>query len=79
MSAIREEELNMVNGGAAAKGLLGGAKFNVGDKVIVKSDPDGGIGTVIKSNYDKGWWYTVRIQGGVLTAPEKDLQYPLIQ
>ena len=48
MSAIREEELNMVNGGNAQRGLIGGAKFNAGDKVIVKSAPDGGIGTVVK-------------------------------
>ncbi len=48
MTAIREEELNMINGGVAPAGLIGGAKFNVGDKVIVKSAPDGGIGTVVK-------------------------------
>ena len=76
MSDIREKELNMVNGGAG-KGLLGGAKFNVGDKVIVKSAPDGGIGTIIKSQYDKGWWYTIRLQGGTLYTFENDLQYPL--
>ncbi len=78
MSTIRENELNMVNGGAT-KGLLGGAKFNVGDKVIVKSAPDAGIGTVIKSQYDKGWQYTIRIQGGVLTTSEYDLEAPLMQ
>ncbi len=77
MSVLREEEIILVNGGEATKGLLGGAKFNVGDKVIVKSAPDGGIGTIIKRKYDKGWWYTLRIQGGTLTASEKDLQYPL--
>ena len=75
MSAIREEELNMVTGGA--KGLLGGAKFNVGDKVISKSNPDGGVGTVIKSQYNKGWWYDVRMQGGTLNTPESDLEYAI--
>ncbi len=78
MTAIREEELNMINGGVAPAGLIGGAKFNVGDKVIVKSAPDGGIGTVIKSQYNRGWWYAVRIQGGTLTAPESDLEKPLL-
>ena len=77
MSEIREEKLNIINGGVAAKGLIGGAKFNIGDKVIVKSAPEGGIGTVIKSQYDKGWQYTVRLQGGVLSTYENGLQYPL--
>ena len=62
MLTLREEELNMINGGNAAKGMLGGAKYNVGDKVISKSAPDGGVGTVEKSKYDKGWWYSVRMQ-----------------
>ncbi len=74
MSMIREEELNMANGGNAQRGLIGGAKFNVGDRVIVKSAPDGGIGTVVKSRYDKGWKYTVRIQGGTLTTFEGNLE-----
>ena len=43
MASIREEELSMVNGGNAQRGLIGGAKLNVGDRVIVKSAPDGGI------------------------------------
>ncbi len=77
MAAIKEEELIMVNGGSAPAGLLGGAKFKAGDKVIVKTAPDGGIGTVVKSRYDKGWWYTVRIQGGTLTASEYDLESAL--
>ena len=89
MSTIREEELNMVNGGSAQRGLIGGAKFNVGDRVIVKSAPDGdrvivksapdgGIGTVVKSQNDKGWKYTVRIQGGTLTTFEGDLEPALL-
>ena len=68
----------MVNGGNAQRGLIGGAKFNVGDKVVVKSAPDGGIGTVVKSQYDKGWKYTVRIQGGTLTTFEGDLEPALL-
>ena len=78
MLALREEELNMINGGNAAKGMLGGAKFNVGDKVISKSAPDGGVGTVEKSKYDKGWWYSVRMQGGLLYTPESDLEPALM-
>ncbi len=31
MTAFREEELNMVNGGAAPGRMLGGSKFNEGD------------------------------------------------
>ncbi len=77
MSEIREEELNMISGGNAAKGMLGGAKFNVGDKVIAKSAPDGGVGTVVKSKYDKGWWYSVRMQGGLLYTSENDLEHAL--
>ncbi len=79
MSAIREEELIMINGGVVPGGRIGGAKFNVGDKVIVKSAPDGGIGTVIQTQYNRGWLYTVRIQGGTLTTTEGDLQRPLLQ
>ena len=78
MSALREEELNMINGGNAEKGMLGGAKFNVGDKVISKLAPDGGVGTVEKSKYDKGWWYSVRMQGGLLYTPESDLEPALM-
>ena len=78
MLTLREEELNMINGGNAAKGMLGGAKFNVGDKVISKSAPDGGVGTVEKSKYDKGWWYSVRMQGGLLYTPESDLEPALM-
>ena len=77
MSALKEEELNMINGGNAEKGMLGGAKFNVGDKVISKSAPDGGVGTVEKSKYDKGWWYSGRMQGGLLYTPESDLEHAL--
>ncbi len=69
----------MVNGGAASKGLIGGAKFNVGDRVMVKSAPEGGVGTVIKSRYDKGWKYTVRIQGGTLTTFESNLEPALLK
>ena len=78
MTAFREEELNRVNGGAAPGRMLGGSKFNEGDKVIVKSAPEGGIGTVIKKQYDKGWWYTIRIQGGTLYTYEGDLEAPLM-
>ena len=60
-------------------GVAGGLdpKFNVGDKVISKSNPDGGVGTVIKSQYNKGWWYDVRMQGGTLNTPESDLEYAI--
>ncbi len=75
MSTIRENELNMVNGGAA--GLFGGAKFRVGDRVISKSEPDGGVGTVVKCEYNQGWWYDVRMQGGNLYTSEGDLEFAL--
>ena len=58
----------MINGGNAAKGMLGGAKFNVGDKVVSKSAPDGGVGTVEKANTIKagGILYECRADYSIL-------------
>ncbi len=75
MKSLSAENANKVSGGAKT---LGGAKFNVGDKVMSKAHPDGGVGTVVKSQYDKGWWYDVRMQGGNLHTPESDLQPALL-
>ncbi len=74
MSAIMEKELNTVYGGNGSAGtMLGGPKFNVGDRVMAKSAPEGGVGTVVKSQYNEGWWYSVRLQGGILYTSEDDL------
>ena len=78
MLAIREEELNTVNGGMAIGGLLGGSKFEIGDKVISKSEPDLGIGEVVTKEYNKGWFYGVVMSGGMLYTYEYDLEYPIM-
>ncbi len=55
MSAIMEKELNTVYCGNGSAGtMLGGPKFNVGDRVMAKSAPEGGVGTVVKSQYNEG-------------------------
>ena len=82
MLTMREEELNMVNGGTVFGTvfgeMLGGSKFNVGDRVISKSEPELGVGVVEEKNYDKGWHYSVAMAGGTLHTYEDDLEYPIM-
>ena len=75
MLAIREEELNMVSGGMAIGGLFGAPKFKSGDSVVCKSRPDLGIGTVLKCDYNRRWWYTVAVDCGELYTFEDNLEY----
>ncbi len=77
MLAIREEELNMVNGGSILAGLIGGSQFNEGDWVMSKSQPDLGIGVVVGKEYHEGWYYLVAMDSGRLYAPESDLEYAI--
>ncbi len=81
MLAIREEELNRVNGGLALAfaGAFGGSKFNEGDRVISKTDPGFGVGTVVGKEYHRGWFYMVVMGGGLLYASEDDLVSPQLR
>lgn len=74
MLAIREEELNMVNGGTANNEMLGGPKFNEGDWVTSKSQSYLGVGLVYSRRYDEGWKYNVFIGGSLVEFPESDLE-----
>ena len=82
MLATREEELSMVNGGTVFGTvfgeMIGGSKFNIGERVISKSEPDLGVGVIIDKNYDKGWHYNVAMAGGTLHTFEEDLEYPIM-
>ena len=78
MLAIREEELNMVNGGTIFGESFGESKLKVGDRVISKSEPDYGIGIVVLKGYNEGWTYTVMNGGGIRHYLESDLEYPLL-
>ena len=60
----------MINGGNAAKGMLGGEKFNAGDKVISKSAPDEGVGFSL---------ITESIKSGDLISPVSPLQLRITQ
>ncbi len=81
MLAIREEKMNMVNGGIGLAGLIdgliGGPKFQDGDWVMSKSQPDAGVGVVVGKEYHEGWYYLVAMEGGRLYAPESDLEYAI--
>ena len=84
MLAIREEELNMVNGGfnlSQKAGLVGlyRPKFAVGERVMSKSEPDLGIGTVADIEFHDGYFYTVQMNGGMLYTSEDDLEYPIMK
>ena len=78
MLAMREEELNMVNGGTVFGELFGGPKFNVGERVISKSEPELGVGLVVSRKYEKGWFYGVAMAGGMLYTYQDDLEYPIM-
>ena len=78
MLALREEKLNMVNGGISIGSGICGPKFSMGDRVISKSDPDYGVGTVLESTYNEGWWYTVAMDSGMLYTSEADLEYAIL-
>ena len=78
MLKIREEELSVVNGAKEAGGQVGGAKFKMGERVMSKSEPDLGIGTVLDSEYNRGWFYTVAMDNGILYTSESDLEYPIL-
>lgn len=77
MLTIREEELNMINGGSILEGLIGGPQFQEGDWVMSKSEPQGGIGVVVGKEYHEGWYYYVAMDYGKLYAPESDLEYAI--
>ena len=74
MLAIREEELNLVNGGTANSEMLGGPKFSMGEWVVSKSQSYLGSGIVISSRYDEGWKYNLFIGGSLVEFPESDLE-----
>ena len=78
MLTMREEELNMVNGGTVFGESFGESRFNVGDKVISRSEPDYGIGIVVLKCYNEGWIYTVMNGGGIRRYPESDLESPIL-
>ncbi len=81
MLAMREEKLNMVNGGAVCdelvSQLIGGSQFNVGDNVISKSYPDLGVGTVVSKEYNRGWWYNVVFEFRMIYTSEDELEFPI--
>ncbi len=77
MLAIREEKLNMVNGGIGFAGLIGGPEFSEGDWVMSKSNPELGIGVVVGSTYHEGWYYSVAMDSGILFISENDLEYAI--
>ena len=83
MLEIREEELNMVNGGTVFGTVfgefLGGSKFNIGDRVMSKSNPDLGVVIVVGKAYNEGWWYRVAIAGTIRSFKEDDLEDPIVQ
>ncbi len=84
MKEIKENELNTVNGGMGlggdTAGMLGGSKFNEGDMVMSKSQPDMGVGTVTGKKYCRGWHYYVQpVKGGKMYVPENDLEPALLQ
>ena len=78
MLTLREEELNMVNGGFAIGSDICGPMFSIGDRVISKSEPDLGVGVVVSRKYDKGWFYGVAMTGGMLYTYEDDLESPIM-
>ena len=78
MLTIREEELNMVNGGTVFGESFGEPKFKVGDRVISKSQPEYGVGIVLSRHYDEGWSYIVLSGGGLHGYSESDLEYPIM-
>ena len=60
MSKVREEELNMANGGRIIIGLGGrieGYEYAPGDKVTDYWNPENGIGTVTDNVGACGKWY----------------------
>jgi len=77
MLAIREEELNMVNGGIGFAGLFGGPKFSEGDLVISKSEPVIGVGVVVGKEYNEGWHYALKLDRGMFYTTEDDLEYAI--
>ena len=80
MLTIREEELNMVNGGmdltqiASEIGLYR-PKFAIGERVMSISEPDLGVGTVTDISFHDGYFYTVMMNGGQLYTSENDLEF----
>ncbi len=80
MTNVREEELIIVNGGAFGGRTLGGSKFNEGDVVISKANPDFGVGTVTGKKYFRGWHYYVEsAKGSKIYTIESDLEPVLFQ
>ena len=77
MLAIREEELNMVNGGNVLEELIGGPKFSDGDWVMSVSSPELGVGIVLSKEYNRGWFYTVAMDSGMLYTSQDDLEFAI--
>ena len=77
MLEIREEEMNMVNGGSILEGLIGAPKYNYGEWVVSKSLPAMGVGTIVGRMYLLGWNYTVQAGDNTYTASEDDLEYAI--
>ena len=86
MLAMREEELNKVTGGIfwelskiANKTGLYRPKFDMGEKVMSKNDPEFGVGQVTGIDYKDGYFYTVVFKYGQLYAPEEELEFAVTQ
>ena len=87
MLTIREEELNMVSGGTVFGTVFGELsqlangtglyrpKFAIGERVMSKSEPDLGVGTVTDIHFQNGYFYTVMMSGGQLYAAEDELEF----
>ena len=82
MLAMREKELNMVNGGTVFGTVFGkvpfGPRFRVGESVISKSEPELGVGVINGLEYREGWYYSVAMAGGTLHTFEDDLESPIM-
>ena len=73
------EELEKVVGGMG-NGTMGGSRYNVGDRVMSKSNPDFGVGTVTGVKYYRGWHYYVQMDnGGKMYVPQYDVVPVLLQ
>ncbi len=79
MKNINEKELEKVNGGMIGGGTLGGSKFEEGQLVMSKSQPDMGVGTITGKKYSRGWHYYVTVGKGKMYVPESDLEPALLQ
>ncbi len=74
MMMTREEELNMVGGGEGFPVFVGGATFDIGDRVISNSSPELGVGTVVDRQYNRVWQYCVAFATTTVWSYAGDLQ-----